>query len=293
MTNTNAKFSNIKENSIGTLYVVATPIGNLEDITFRAVRILKEADLIICEDSSHSLRLLNHLGIKKRLITYNDHSSEKERNQIIDQLLLGKKLALISDAGTPLISDPGFKLVSKLHELNIPITPIPGASSVIAALSVSGIPTDKFLFLGFLPNNNRKSEAILNSYKDLNASLVLFESPKRVSALLVVALKVLGNRKVCLVRELTKIHEEIVYDNISELTKRFEDQQVKGEIVILIEGNKETNVIDDQQIIERLQKEISNGSSFSDSVKNIANSLNVNKKKVYDLALELKSTLKC
>jgi 16S rRNA (cytidine1402-2'-O)-methyltransferase len=288
MTHINSKFANIKENSIGALYVIATPIGNLEDITFRAVRILKEVDYIICEDSSHSLKLLNHFGITNKLIVYNDHSFNKDRNKIVEHLLLGKKLALISDAGTPLISDPGFKLISRLHELNIQIIPIPGASSVIAALSVAGIPTDKFLFLGFLPNNSKKSEIMLNRYKDINASLVLFESPKRVKALLSSILQVLGNRKACLVRELTKIHEEIVYDDVANLYETYKDQKVKGEIVILIEGNTEEPALDDEQIAYMLRNEVDRGVSFSEAIKSVSKRNNLNKKRIYDIAIRLK-----
>lgn len=276
----------------GALYVIATPIGNLEDITFRAVRLLKEVDYIICEDSSHSMKLLNHFGITNKLIVYNDHSFNKDRNKVIEHLLLGKKLALISDSGTPLISDPGFKLIRRLHELNIQVIPIPGASSVIAALSVAGIPTDKFLFLGFLPNNIKKSEIILNRYKDINASLVLFENPKRVKTLLASLLLVLGNRKACLVRELTKIHEEIIYEDLVNLYEAYKDQKIKGEIIILIEGNTQEPALDDEQIIHMLRNEVERGISFSEAIKKISKKNNLNKKRIYDIAMGLKLTLK-
>lgn len=285
---TNPNFKNLKENSVGVLYVIATPIGNLEDITFRAVQKLKEVDYILCENIAHSRKLLDHLGIKKKLLPYNDFTFEKERNKIVSHLLKGAKMALISDAGTPLISDPGYKLISQLHQHNFSVIPIPGACSIITALSVAGVPTDKFLYLGFLPSSVDKAEQVLKNYISINASIICLESPKRLLQTLKTMLNLFGNRNACIARELTKIHEEINYKSLEMLIDEYENKNIKGEIVILVEGNKDFAILDDNAISEILKDTIKEEISVSEAVKLISQEFNLNKKRVYDIALRLK-----
>jgi 16S rRNA (cytidine1402-2'-O)-methyltransferase len=172
------------------------------------------------------------------------------------------------------------------------VIPIPGPSAVVSALSVAGIPTDKFLFLGFLPNNIKKAEIILSRHKDIDATLVLFESPKRIHNTLLSIIKIMGDRKACIARELTKIHEEIVFDDVNNLYEFYKDQKIKGEIVILIEGSKDSYLFDDEAIREMLKHEISTGVTFSEAIKNISIESNINKKRVYDIAMGLKAGLK-
>jgi 16S rRNA (cytidine1402-2'-O)-methyltransferase len=215
------------------LYIVATPIGNLGDISRRAIALLAAADLIAVEDSRVTGKLLHHLGLKKRMRPYHDHSSEGDRNALLDAARVGV-VVLVSDAGTPLISDPGYKLVRAAREAGVPVTTAPGPSAAIGALSISGLPTDRFLFAGFLPSKAKAKEDVLVELAPVAATLLFYESGPRLCATLTTMQAVLGTRDAVVVRELTKKFEEVVSGSLSELAARYADDTPKGEIVLLV-----------------------------------------------------------
>ncbi|MBU1074531.1 16S rRNA (cytidine(1402)-2'-O)-methyltransferase [Patescibacteria group bacterium] len=216
---------------MGNLYTVATPIGNLDDITLRAIKTLKEVDLIACEDTRHTLKLLNHYDISKPLISYHQHSKVSKIDHLIEELKAGKDIAIVTDAGTPGISDPGQVLISKAVEKGIRVIPIPGPSAVIAALSAAGVPTDAFIFLGFLPLKKGRKR-IIESFKDEKRTIVLYESPHRIEKLLGELKDVLEDRKIVVARELTKMFEEIIRGTVSEVQERL--KIIKGEFVVIV-----------------------------------------------------------
>lgn len=217
------------------LYIVATPIGNLADITLRAIDILGACDLILCEDTRVSKKLLSHYGISKPTLSYNDHNGEERRPQIFEALESGKRVALISDAGTPLVSDPGYKLVREVIERGFYVTSLPGASSVMAALCLSGLPTDRFLFAGFLPAKTEACRTEITSLREINATLVLFESARRLQDTLFLLHDILGNRPAAIVREITKLFEETRRGTLLELIAHYNEAgEPKGEVVIVI-----------------------------------------------------------
>jgi 16S rRNA (cytidine1402-2'-O)-methyltransferase len=220
----------------GTLYVVSTPIGNREDITLRALRILKEVDLIAAEDTRHTSLLLRHFGIQTPLTSYFEGNELKKKEFILHKLRQGLRVALVSDAGTPGISDPGFRLVQTAIEHQIPIVPIPGASAVIAALSVSGLPTDAFIFSGFLPHKMKKRRDLLKELADVRKTLIFYESPHRISETLNDIFDILGDREMVVTRELTKIYEEVLRGKVSEVRTKIGERKLKGEITLVISG---------------------------------------------------------
>ena len=220
----------------GTLYIVSTPIGNLEDITLRALRILKEADLIAAEDTRHTGLLLKHFGIQKPLTSYFEGNELKKRESILSRLKQGDRIALVSDAGTPGISDPGFRLIRSAIDNEIPVVPIPGPSAVVTALSVAGLPTDAFLFRGFLPHKSKKRRDLLQELKNVRETLVFYESPHRLSESLKDITDLFGNREMVLTRELTKMYEEVLRGKVSEIQDQIGDRALKGEITLVISG---------------------------------------------------------
>lgn len=220
--------------SSGILYIVSTPIGNLADITYRAVDTLKNVDYIISEDARNTAKLLNHYNISKKQVIYRDENKKKAIPKIIELLESGCNMALVTDSGTPLISDPGFKLVSHVVKKYIRVEPIPGASAVLAALTISALPTDTFMFLGFLPRREAQSKNVLGLYKDLDATIILYESPHRVLKTLKKIEKILGNRQACVVKEITKLHENAFYGTVRELLIKIPKKNLKGEFVILV-----------------------------------------------------------
>lgn len=222
----------------GELYIVATPIGNLEDITLRAIRILKEVDIIAAEDTRHTLKLLNHLGISKTLISYHRHNEEMKTEELINKLIQGKNIALVSDAGTPVISDPGGEIVKEAIKHNIKVVPIPGACALITALVVSGLDAKEFTFIGFLPQNKKNRKEKIEQIEREERTTILYEAPHKLMQTLEDLGKILNNRKVVIARELTKIHEEYIIGTIEELKKQIIEP--KGEYVILIEKNEKT-----------------------------------------------------
>jgi len=219
------------------LYIVSTPIGNREDITLRALRVLKEVDLIAAEDTRHTSLLLRHFDIQKPLTSYFEGNEFKKKEFILSKLKQGHRIALVSDAGTPGISDPGFRLIQTAIENEIPIVPIPGPSAVIAALSVSGLPSDAFLFRGFLPHKMKKRRDLLKELEDVRETLIFYESPHRISETLKDVYEVLGDREIVLTRELTKIYEEVLRGKVSEIQTQMGERKLKGEITLVISGN--------------------------------------------------------
>lgn len=215
---------------------MATPIGNLEDITLRAIRVLKEAELVVAEDTRRTGILLKHYGIKKSLLSYHDHNKEERTPEIIKRLNAGEKVALVSDSGTPGISDPGFYLVRKAIESGLPVVPIPGPTAIISGLVVSGLPTDKFVFEGWLPRKSTQRKQRLKELLQEPRTIVFFESPHRLLNSLEDCLLVLGDRRVVLCRELTKKFETVERDKISNLIKKYSDKSPRGEFIVVLEG---------------------------------------------------------
>ena len=227
------------EKMSGILYLVATPIGNLDDITFRAINILKSVDLIAAEDTRHTLQLLNHFEIKKPLISYYKETEKIKAEILINKLNEGKDIALVSDAGTPAISDPGEEVVKEAIKNGIKIVPIPGACALVNALIASGLNTREFIFLGFLPTNNKEKNEKIEEIKNENKTLIFYEAPHKIDNTLKILYQILGNRRVVLAREITKIHEEFIRGNLEELVEK--EQNNKGEYVIIVEGTEKIN----------------------------------------------------
>ena len=223
----------------GNLYIIATPIGNLEDITLRAIRILKEVDLIAAEDTRHTLKLLNHLEISKPLISYHRHNEEIRTEELIKELKTGKNIGLVSDAGTPGICDPGEEIIKKCIEESIKVVPIPGACAMINALITSGISTKEFIFLGFLPLNKKSRKEKLEEIKNANKTIILYEAPHKLKNTLNDLSDILQSREVVLARELTKIHEEYIRGTVKELMEKTDN--LKGEMILIIEKNNKDN----------------------------------------------------
>ncbi len=267
----------------GTLYIVATPIGNLDDITLRAIKTLQEADLIAAEDTRHTLKLLNHLEISKPMISYHRHNEETKSNVLIEKLQEGQNIALVSDAGTPGICDPGEEVIKKCIELGINIVPIPGACAMINSLICSGIDTKEFTFLGFLPLNKKLRKKKLEEIEKENKTIIIYEAPHKLETTLKDLQKVLiQDRKVTLAREITKIHEEFIRGNIDEIIQKAEN--LKGEIVLIIEGNKEVeeeNSLNNLTIEEHYKFYEEQGLSKKDIIKKVAKDRNMNKNDVY------------
>jgi 16S rRNA (cytidine1402-2'-O)-methyltransferase len=268
------------------LYVVATPIGNLGDITLRALAALEGADVLYCEDTRHSRTLLSHYGISRPARPYHEHNAERERPRVLAELGAGRSVALISDAGTPLVSDPGYKLVREAAAAGHSVTSLPGASAVLAGLAAAGLPTDTFLFAGFLPAKSAARRTRLAELKSAPATLVCFEAPSRLAESLGDIAAVLGAREVAVARELTKLHEEVRRGPPAELAAWAADAAPRGEIVILI-APPVAQAATDAQILARLEPLLATA-SVRDAAKTVADALNVPKARVYDLALSLK-----
>ncbi|HKE35004.1 MAG TPA: 16S rRNA (cytidine(1402)-2'-O)-methyltransferase [Candidatus Acidoferrum sp.] len=223
-----------RQNSTGCLYLVGTPIGNLEDITLRAVRILKEVDQIACEDTRHTQKLLAHYDIHKPLVSYHEHNEGKRAAELAAAMEEGAKIALVSDAGMPLVSDPGHRLVELCLQKHIPLVPIPGPSALLAALSGSGMPTEEFLFVGFLPARSGERRRAFERLRMEERTIILYEAPHRVAQCVADALEILGDRPACLAREVTKLHEEFLRGKLSEVLTSLEERPVRGEITLIL-----------------------------------------------------------
>jgi 16S rRNA (cytidine1402-2'-O)-methyltransferase len=267
------------------LYLVATPIGNLQDITLRALDTLKGVDVIACEDTRVSQVLMNYYGIKTPLISYHDHNGDAMRPKILERISKGEKVALISDAGTPLISDPGYKLVKACYEEGIDVHSLPGPCGLITALTLGGLPTDKFMFLGFLPSKTTARVKELETLKTIEGTLIFYESAKRLQETLMDILQVLGNRSVTVARELTKKFQEIRSGTVQEVMAYYkENGDPRGEIILLVDkGSKEISEID----LESLLRDAMKTHTLKDAVQIVSQMTNTPRKEVYAHALTL------
>ena len=233
----------------GTLYLVATPIGNLADITHRAIDVLSNVELIACEDTRHTRKLLQHYGISTKTISYHEHNEQERARQLVELLREGKDVAVVSDAGTPSINDPGFRLVRAAIENGLAVVPVPGPSALIAALIAAGLPTDEFFFGGFLPARSNARRTKLTELKSVPGTLIFYEAPHRLAATLKDAYEILGEREAVVARELTKLHEELRRARLSELAEHYSKEEPRGEIVLLIDRNVlETETTDNTDI---------------------------------------------
>ncbi len=268
------------------LYIVSTPIGNLDDITVRAIEVLNKTDIILCEDTRRSIKLLNHLKIKKKLISYHKFNEKKKMNEILDYINQGKILCLISDAGTPLLSDPGHLLVTKCIENKVNIIPIPGVSSITTAMSVSGF-KDQFLFYGFLPKTESELEKILTTLSTNIYALIFFIPAIKVNFYLKHFKKYFGGRKLLIAKEITKIHESFIRENIDNL--EFFKKPIKGELTVIVsEKILKNNTFDKNKIVNKAKKFLKKY-SLKDTVDLILESEKINRKKIYKLCLEIKN----
>jgi 16S rRNA (cytidine1402-2'-O)-methyltransferase len=267
----------------GTLYIIATPIGNLEDITYRAVRILKECDAVACEDTRQTRKLLDHYGIRKPLVAFHEHNERERADELCRRMAAGENLALTSDAGTPLISDPGFRLVSEAVSRNIPVVPVPGPSAVIAALSASGLATDKFQFRGFLPPKRAARLAELAAQAEADATLIYYEAPHRILDSLADLAETFPGRRVALARELTKVHEEILRGAPGEIRERLARRpSVPGEITILIEkAARRPADLSAEAVSRAVARHERSGLARMEAMKAAARELGVSKSAVY------------
>jgi len=275
----------------GRLYIVATPIGNLEDITPRALRILSEVDLIAAEDTRHSKFLIDHFNIKTPLTSYHDHNEEQKAVELIALLESGRDVALITDAGTPTVSDPGYRLVRAAHQEGIPVYSVPGPSAVVAALAVSGLPNDSFSFHGFFPKKSAETRRLLQRIRQFGGTHIFFESPHRIKAALKRIAETLPDAQVCVAREMTKLHEEVVMASATDVAERFEEGDVKGECVILLHTIPEIpgHTMGSDELRKRVKDEMRRSDlSTRDAVRKVAEELNVPRKKVYSAAIEEK-----
>ena len=278
----------------GKLYLVPTPIGNLKDITLRALEVLNMVDLIAAEDTRHSLRLLNHFNIKKTLISYHMHNEQGKSGDIIEILRQGKNIALVSDAGTPGISDPGSVIVLKCIEENIEFEVLPGATAITTALVYSGICTEKFIFTGFLPRENKERKPIIEDLKERKETLIFYEAPHRLRETLLFLRENLGNRKIAVCRELTKLHEEILRKNIDEVIAHYIDNDPRGEYVLVVEGKSQEAIIREQNakweeltVEEHIKKYIDQGLTKKDAMKKVAKDRKMSKSDIYKYSLNL------
>lgn len=279
----------ISETMSGKLYLCATPIGNLEDITFRAIKVLESVDLIAAEDTRHTRKLLNHYDIKAKLTSYHEHNKYEKADELVAKMLAGENIALVTDAGTPGISDPGEELVKKCYEAGIEVTSLPGASAVVVALSMCGLSSRRFVFEGFLPAEKKERKEALARLEKETRTIVLYEAPHHVLATLRELEKVLGERQIRILRELTKIHESVLSLNIPEAVRYFEETEPKGEMVLVIEGKDPEEILAENRkewdaisIQDHMQQYLSQGLSEKDAMKQVAKDRGISKRDVYD-----------
>ena len=279
----------------GKLYLCATPIGNLEDITLRVLRTLKEVDLIAAEDTRYSRKLLNHYEIKTPMTSYHEHSKVEKARYLVELLLNGKHIALITDAGTPAISDPGEELVKQAYDAEIEVTSLPGPSALITGLTLSGLSTERFSFEAFLPSDKKERARILEELSDDTRTLILYEAPHRLQKTLKELYEALGNRKIAIVRELTKIHETAWRTSLEEAITSYESNEPRGEYVLIIEGKcaKELEIEkqsewEEKTISEHMKIYIDKGQDKKDAMKLVAKDRGISKREVYQALLNAK-----
>jgi 16S rRNA (cytidine1402-2'-O)-methyltransferase len=266
---------------MSTLFVVATPIGNLEDMTYRAVRVLREVDWIACEDTRESRKLLDHFEIKTPLVSYHDFNELERAKELADRLKAGESGALVSDAGMPLVSDPGYRLVRAAIEAGIEVRPVPGASATVTALAASGLPTDSFQFLGFLPSKSGQRANLLEALKNEKATLIFYEAPHRILDSLSDIERIMGARPVVVAREMTKIHEEFVRGTAGQIWDQLRARDsIRGEITLLI-GKSNRPVQPTEPMEKAMANQIGSGLSRMDAMKAIARERGISKREVY------------
>ncbi len=270
------------------LYLVTTPIGNLEDITLRAIRTLKEVDLIACEDTRHTRRLLDHFNIIKPMISYHEHNEQGRAAELVARIQAGESVAIVTDAGSPGISDPAYRVVCAAIEAGISVIPIPGVAALIAGLTASGLPTDSFLFAGFLPNKRGARRSRLEELENIQSTLVFYETPHRIREALKDILEILGDRRASLARELTKLHEQFIRGTVSEVIDQMEKNEPRGEMTLVIAGNRDDNSSFevDGSISEQVESLMSdNGLSRTEAIKAAARSRGMTRREAYQIML--------
>ncbi|GAA0784170.1 16S rRNA (cytidine(1402)-2'-O)-methyltransferase [Hathewaya limosa] len=279
---------------MGKLYLVPTPIGNLKDITLRALEVLKNVDIIASEDTRVTLKLLNHFDIKKSLISYHKHNEQGKSENIIELLKQGNDIAIVTDAGTPGISDPGSVIVCKCIEEGIGFEVLPGATAITTALVYSGLDTTSFIFKGFLPRENRDRKKVLEDLKDRRETLIFYEAPHRIKNTLKGIYDVLGNRKVALCREITKLHEEILRYSLEDVIEYYNEHDPRGEYVMIVSGKSEEEIIEEEKakwdelsIEEHIMKYINEGISKKDAIKMVAKERGIPKSEVYKFSIDI------
>lgn len=277
----------------GTLYLCATPIGNLEDMTFRCVRVLKEADLIAAEDTRNSIRLLNHFEIKTPMTSYHEYNKIEKGRKLVEQLEQGKDIALITDAGTPGISDPGEELVKMCRDAGITVTAVPGAAACITALTISGLPTRRFAFEAFLPTDKKERQQILEELRQETRTIVLYEAPHRLVKTLLLLEETLGDRQVRVCRELTKKHETVFESSLSGAVTYYEEHEPKGECVLVVEGLSRKEIEKERKarweeisLQEHMDRYLAEGMSKKEAMKQVARDRGIGKRDVYQALLE-------
>lgn len=276
----------------GTLYLCATPIGNLEDMTFRCIRILKEADLIAAEDTRNSIKLLNHFGIRTPMTSYHEYNKIEKGRRLVDRLLDGENIALITDAGTPGISDPGEELVGMCREAGVAVTAVPGAAACVTALTISGLPTRRFAFEAFLPADKKERQEILGEMKQETRTLVLYEAPHRLVRTLEALLATLGDRRASICRELTKKHETVFASTLKDAVLYYKEHEPRGECVIVIEGKSHEEIRaherekwGEMSIGEHMELYLGEGMAKKDAMKRVAKDRGVGKREIYQALL--------
>ena len=270
----------------GILYIVATPIGNLEDITLRAIRTLKEADIIAAEDTRHTQILLKHFAIKTPLTSYHEHNERAKTGQLVTRLERGESIALVSDAGTPAISDPGFRLVVEAVRAGIRVIPIPGASAAIAVLSASGLPTDGFVFTGFLPAKKQERRSKLQELRSQHHSIVAYEAPHRLDESLRDIREILGERRIVLAREVSKVHEEFLRGPVNEVMGQIEQREIRGEITLVIEGRSGETSTSEEGLRAEIDRLKDDGIRVKEIAEILGEKYGYSKREIYRLALE-------
>lgn len=271
----------------GTLYILATPIGNLDDITIRALKILQEVDLIAAEDTRHSKKLLAHFAVTTPLTSYHEHNEDIKSRELVRQLLDGKNIALITDAGTPTIADPGYRLLVGAIAAGVKIVPIPGPSAVTAALSAAGMPTDRYIFEGFLPPKGGKRRERLESLRSDPRTLVFYEAPHRIAECLTDILSILGDRYLVIARELTKLHEEFLRGKVSELQRVVAEREPRGEMTLIVAGAEEAKTITETELLQQIKQLKAQGLRDKEIATQLAERYRYPKNAIYRLALTL------
>lgn len=285
----------MQEKKQGQLYLCATPIGNLEDITFRVLNTLKEVDLIAAEDTRHSIKLLNHFEIKTPMTSYHEYNKVDKAKYLVQRMQMGENIALVTDAGTPAISDPGEELVRQCHDAGITVTSLPGACAAITALTLSGLSTRRFCFEAFLPADKKEKQEILEELKEETRTIIMYEAPHRLKKTLQECFEVLGNRKMTLLRELTKKHETVFLTTIEEAIAKYETEEPKGECVLVIEGmdrkekkEKELEAFREISVLEHYERYLKEGMDSKTAMKQVAKDRNVGKREIYQILLQEK-----